>query len=137
MEKLQSSRPEEQAAIEQAGLLLQRAKTQSTMLRRAFHLFAARRSDSSKWFSMENDAASLLEQHLDGPLDGKQYRFLIADRRLEEQVAALLTAALPHGGRCGQYRRAPPSSGLRTASQPTCVAFEGPESRPLSVAACR
>ena len=106
MKKHQPGQEDRQAEAEDAVILLQRAMTQSPMLRKGFGLCASRRSDAGEWRLLENEAAVFLERHLDGTLDGKADWFSAADRGLKGQMTEFLARAAPHSDRAGHYRRA-------------------------------
>ncbi len=94
-----------QTPADETEALLHRARAQSTMLKRAFHLCLSRRSDARLWEDLGNAAAA----HLLGC--GGERSWLVqrldeADRRFESRVMVLLSRTSAKSGRASHYRRA-------------------------------
>jgi hypothetical protein len=89
-----------------AEALLQRAKTQSTMLRRGFLLCASRRNDEAEWNRLEHEVAAALSRKFEEGLEGEIAWLIAAERALRARMSALLASMAPQSDRVYQYRRA-------------------------------
>ncbi len=128
MEQSQPGSANPETAAGDAGMLLQRATAQSTMLRRAFQLCASRRSDCDEWKLLEEAAAAFLERHPSGSPESEAQWYAVADRMLMHKISELLKRMAPHSDRARQFRRAAENAGNK-ASDGSMILGEAPAGR--------
>jgi hypothetical protein len=95
--------PDQADAQTAAERVLQRAKSHSIGLRRAFHLSLSRRRDTEDWERLESVAAGILEH--DGRYRHAEW-FTETDKRLKQCVASLFKNRTLKSSRAGHYLRA-------------------------------